>query len=454
MGRPSPWELRGRRVRVFGMGRSGQAAARLAADEGAEVVCVDERAVPAAPAGCAVEEGPVEPARFTRADLVIVSPGVPAAHPAVQAAVAAGVPCVGELGFAAGFLQAAGVPILAVTGTNGKSTTTSFLGQLLERAGRRCFTGGNLGRPLSMALLEPHPGGPWDVAAVEVSSYQLELPGPLAPRAGAILNLTPDHLGRHGDMAGYAAAKARLFDAMGPTDTTVLPAGDALLGEAAARSRARRLFLGGAPGVEVEEGRLWLSGSPDDGPVDLSGLGPHGPHNRSNAAAAVLLALCGGLRRAQIDLSTLQGLPHRLQTVHQRDGLTWIDDSKATNVDAALIGLRGAPAPQVALLGGQGKEGADYAPLRPVLAERARAVVCFGASGPAIADALLPLAAHRAADLRAAVALARRLARPGDTVLLSPACASFDEFTDFEHRGRVFAALAAGSADAAQENAP
>lgn len=454
MGRPSPWALAGRRVAVFGLGKSGHAAARLARDEGAAVVAVDARPDAAVPAGCEAMLGPVDSAALRGVDLVIVSPGVPAAHPAIQAAIRAGVACVGELGFAAGFLQAADVPLLAVTGTNGKSSTTWFLGQLLEGAGRRCFTGGNLGRPLSLALLEPDPSGPWDVAAIEVSSYQLELPGALCPLAAAVLNLTPDHLGRHGDMAGYAAAKARLFEQMGPRDTVVLPAGDPLLHDACRGSRGRRLLLGGTPGVEVEPQRLWLEGTRDDGVVDLAGFGPPGAHNRLNVAAAVLLAVSGGALRASLDLTRLQPLPHRLETVCVEGGVTWINDSKATNVDAAIIGLTGAPAPQLVLLGGQGKDGADYTLLRPALEASARQVICFGASGAAIADDLRGLPVARVADLAAAVAAARSAARPGDTVLLSPACASFDEFQDFEHRGRVFTALASGAPDPrATENA-
>jgi UDP-N-acetylmuramoylalanine--D-glutamate ligase len=262
-----------------------------------------------------------------------------------------------------------------------------------------------------------------------------------------VLNLTPDHLGRHGDMAGYAAAKARLFERMGPHDTAILPADDALLHDACRGGRARRLLLGGAPGIEVEPQRLWLDGTLDDGGVDVSGFSPPGAHNRLNVAAAVLLAVSGGTLRASLDLTRLQPLPHRLETVHVEGGVTWINDSKATNVDAAIIGLCAVPGPQLVLLGGQGKDGADYTLLRPALEASAHRIICFGASGPLIAADLRGLPVTQVSNLVEAVQAARGAARPGDTVLLSPACASFDEFKDFEHRGRVFAALASGAPD-------
>lgn len=431
-------DLAGKRVLVVGMARSGVAAARLALARGARVTTTDLKADAPAVEGAVAVHGQHRREDFLGADLIVVSPGVPARQADLAAAAAAGVPVVGELGFAASLLPA-GLPVGAVTGTNGKSSTTWFLGQLLRAAGRNPFVGGNLGTPLSMAV-----GGGWDAAAVEVSSYQLELPGGFHPRAGVILNLTPDHMGRHGDMANYAATKGRLFAVMGPEDFAILPAGDPWLAPLAAQTRATVLWLGAAPGVALEGSTLQLRGTPDDGEIALSALKLPGLHNRWNAAAAALLGVCLGLRREALDLGALTALPHRLELVAERDGVRWVNDSKATNVDAALVGIEGLGGQQIVLLGGQGKEGADYGALRPALDRHAAHVICFGATGPEIAAALPGLPLDTVPTLAQAVALAARLAAPGQAVLLSPACASFDEFRDFEHRGAVFTRLARG----------
>ena len=439
-------------VLVVGMGRSGQAAAALARDLGARVTTTDLQADVQAVPGCVAVHGTHRPEDFEQAAIVVVSPGVPAHAALLDTARQAGAQVMGELAF--GLRYTGDLPMLAVTGTNGKSSTTWFLGQLLEGAGRHPFVGGNLGHPLCDLVRRRIAGEPEacavDVLVLEVSSYQLELPGDLAPRAGAILNLTPDHLGRHGTMEGYAAVKRSLFARCRAEDTAWLAADGGRVEAMAAGLPATVRWLGRHPGVVVGDHALDFSGTSDDGPVRLTALHLLGSHNRDNVAAACALAISLGVGRDALDLSRLTALPHRLQPVWEARGTSWVNDSKATNVDAALVGIRGAPAPLVVLLGGQGKQGADYSLLAPVLAARARAVVTFGASGPDIALALqagLPAGGpplHRVATMAQAVALARSLARPGDTVLLSPATASFDEFTDFEHRGRVFAELAQG----------
>lgn len=440
--------LEGARVLVVGMARSGVAAATLARRLGARVTTTDLRADAPPVEGCEAAHGLHRREDFLGADLIVVSPGVPAAQADLAAARAAGVEVVGELGFAASFLT---VPILAVSGTNGKSSTTHFLGQLLRGAGFRPFVGGNLGVPLSAGV-----GQDFDLAVLEVSSYQMELPGDFHPKAAAILNLTPDHLGRHGSMEGYAEAKGRLFARMGPDDFAAVPAGDPWLAPLLERTRGRRLWLGGAPGVRLEAdgARARLEGTPDDGPVSLAELRLLGAHNRQNAAAACLLAVCGGARRADLDLGALTALSHRLELVHEAGGVRWVDDSKATNVDAAEVGINGVGGRQIVLLGGLGKEGADYAALRPALEAHARLILCFGRTGPEIAASLPDLPVRLVPGMAEAVAAAAAEARPGEVVLLSPACASFDEFRDFEHRGEVFAALArATRAPAPQESA-
>lgn len=427
---------------VMGLGRSGRAAAELAVRRGERVVGVDLN--PAAPLdGVELQLGPHDRRTFLEAERIVVSPGIPLDQPDLAAAIAAGVPTIGELAYAASLLHQ---PMAAITGTNGKSTVTWFAGQLLEAAGRRPFVGGNLGNPLSRAILDEQP---YDLLVVEVSSYQLELEGSLRPDVGVILNLTPDHLARHGDMEGYAAAKGRLFRHLRPEDLAILPANDPLLARHAG-DRGTRAWLGALPGV-VRDGdrvRVELSGKPVT--LDLGGFAVPGEHNRDNAATAALIALALGAdpARVQEGLRTLRPLAHRMEVVAERDGVIWINDSKATNVDAARVGIAGVGRPAVVLLGGEAK-GRGFAALAPILAEH-RAVVCFGQDGPAIADELeeAGVTAHRAGDLAEAVALAGELAREGDAVLLSPGCASFDAFDDFEHRGRVFRVLAQGGSHA------
>ncbi|MDP6935430.1 MAG: UDP-N-acetylmuramoyl-L-alanine--D-glutamate ligase, partial [Myxococcota bacterium] len=301
----------------------------------------------------------------------------------------------------------------------------------------RPFVGGNLGTPLCDAV-----DADCDVAVVEVSSYQLELPGTFRPRVGAILNLAPDHLARHGDLQNYAATKCRIFEQCDSDDWAILPLDEPLLTAHLQGLSSRRLMLLGSPGIRVDGTCLRLEGTPDDGAVSLEQWALPGHHNLTNAAAAVLLAVCAGARTQSLDLGSLRALPHRMQVVHSSHGVDWINDSKATNLHAAKAALEGLQGPLVVLLGGQGKEGADYGSLRPLLAERARTIICFGHAGPRIAHDLEGLPILQVSTLRDAADLARHAATPGDTVLLSPACASFDAYDNFEHRGEAFTALA------------
>jgi UDP-N-acetylmuramoylalanine--D-glutamate ligase len=256
------------------------------------------------------------------------------------------------------------------------------------------------------------------------------------------LNLTPDHLGRHGTMEVYGATKCRLFDRMGPSAAAILPWGDDLLTRLAEGRGGSRRWIGARPGVWIEgDDCLWDPGDGQVRRVSLAGFRVPGAHNRWNAAVALMLALEAGVPSGRLDPGALTALAHRMEVVADRGGVTWINDSKATNVAAALTGLLGLGRPALALLGGDGKQGEDYGLLAAALAH-APAVICFGRSGDVIAEALAALGPHRVGTMAQAVALARRLARPGDTVVLSPACASFDEFQNFEHRGDIFRALA------------
>ena len=434
--------LAGQRVLVMGMGRSGVSAARCALAAGAEVTVTDMRTDAPMIPGATHVYGEHRESDFTSADLVVVSPGIPAAAAPIVAAQAAGVTVISELAFASQWVQDNGIPIIAVTGTNGKSSVTWFIGQLLRAAGHTVFVGGNLGTALSdLVMRDEQP----DFAVVEVSSYQLELPGTFAPTSAAVLNLAPDHLGRHGTMETYGATKTRVFHQMTsdgfaaiPSDPRTNPRGLLSHGE----TDATALWLDRHPGVTQAGDSLLLQGTIDDGKVDLSRLTLLGEHNRQNAAAAVLLCVCAGVPRDALDLAVLSALPHRLEPVHTAREVTWVNDSKATNVDAAIVGIAGINEPLIVLLGGAGKDGSDYTRLNGVLARNTRHVICFGAARDDIARQLEGVDVTTTETMADAIAQAAVAARAHEVVLLSPACASFDEFQNFEERGEAFAALA------------
>jgi UDP-N-acetylmuramoylalanine--D-glutamate ligase len=351
------------------------------------------------------------------------------------------------------------VPIVGITGTNGKSTTTALTGALLGRD-RRVFTGGNLGTPLCELALS---GREVDAVVLELSSFQLEGVERLRPRVAALLNVTPDHLDRYRDVAEYALAKARVFMNQQPGDFAVANAGDACATALAGSSRAELLTFGfGAPGprsarapdfpLPVEGGGArtgaWISpgqAAPEHYAIRSRAL--RGRHNLENAMAAALCARILGVPGAQVQagLDAFPGLPHRLELVRERAGVEWVNDSKATNVDSTKVGLAAFPAgrPSVVLiLGGRGKR-APYSPLRPLFADRVKALLTIGEDAPAIEEELGDLAStERAGTLAEAVRRAASMARAGDTVLLSPACASYDQFENYEERGDTFRRLA------------
>ncbi len=455
----APPELRGKRITVVGLAKSGVAAARLCAREGARVTVTDRRPeaelgdalAPLAAAGVARRLGGHDRADFERADLVVVSPGVPLVIPELQAALAAGVPVWGEVELAARFLGP--TPIVAITGTNGKSTTTALAGALFAKD-RPTFTGGNLGTPVCDHVLS---GARADVVVAELSSFQIEGLRTLRARAAAILNVTPDHLDRYPDVEAYAASKARLFALQGAGDAAIANARDPRALAMARASRADVYTFGFGP---PEPRAVRDADRPGDGPAELVWRGAageperfllrnralRGRHNRENAMAAILCARLLGVPGAavQAGLDAFPGLPHRLELVAEKGGVEWVNDSKATNVDSTLVGLSafGAGSPRVVLvMGGHGK-GAPYAPLRPLFAGRVKALLTIGEDAPAIERDLAGLApTEGCGTLAAAVRRAARLAGPGDVVLLSPACSSYDQFRSYEHRGDTFRAL-------------
>ncbi len=450
-------DLQGKRVLVVGLGRSGVAAARLCAAHGARVTVTDSRGagelgavLATLPAGVAQALGGHPEAIFTGADLIVVSPGVPEIAP-LRAARAAGVPVTGEMELASRFVTAT---LVAITGTNGKSTTTTLCGAILAETGRPTFVGGNLGQPLAEAVGTPAAGA-GGICVVEASSFQLETAETFHPRVATLLNITADHFDRHDGLEGYAAAKARIFRAQGRDDFAVVNADDSLAmrvseGIAARRvvfSTERRVAEGGSQGGWLDGDSLVLrlpGGDEERYPAQLPAL--TGRHNQSNALAALLAGRLAGATpdEARRGLLGFRALPHRMELVAEANGVAYFDDSKGTNVGAVVAALAGFPRPVVLIAGGRDK-GGDYAPLAAALAAVGRGAVLIGEAADRIAAALAsslprPLPVERAASMEEAVSAAAGLARPGDAVVLSPACSSFDMFRDYAHRADVFRA--------------
>ena len=443
-------KLAGKDVLVVGLGRSGAGAARLCAARGGRVTVTDRRPpeelgeVLERLEGCArLELGGHRKESFSRADLIVVSPGVPPIPP-LQAALELGVQVVGELELSSWFVQA---PIAAITGTNGKSTTTSLLGDMLARSGRATFTGGNLGQPLVEAV-NSAAAGPGGAVVVELSSFQLETVQTFRAHVALLLNLSEDHLDRYKSYGEYIAAKARIFERQGPGDFAVVngdPDQRSCRGLGLASSAPCLLFSmerGRGPGawLDGQELVVQLPGEEPQG-LPLSLLKLAGQHNIQNALAALLGARLMGadLRSCGEALERYRGLPHRMELVGEIAGVRYYNDSKATNVGAVVGSLSGFERPVVLIAGGKDK-GGDYQPLADLLRQAVQHVVLIGAAADLMEQALQGAAPlHRAKDLPAAVRRASELARPGDAVVLSPACSSYDMFSDFEQRGAVFA---------------
>lgn len=423
-----------KRVIVVGLGKSGVAAARLCLAQGHSVTGTDSaplsRLEEACSLGIPIQADGHEGVDFEHADLVVVSPGVPAI-PGLERAQRAGVEVIGEVELASRFLAA---PILAVGGTNGKSTTTTLLGTLLAWAGLRVFVGGNLGTPASAAV-----GRGWDAVVLEVSSFQLERAATFRPKVSILLNITEDHLDRYSSFAAYAQAKGNAFARQLADDVAVVPHGDALCAEQARRGRGR-LIRFGVEGEFVIEGTT-IAERDGGERYELSGTRLYGRHNHANAAAAIAAARQLGISPEAIrnGLAAFEPLPHRMALAGALRGVRFYDDSKGTNVGAAVTALHGLLEPRgVLIAGGRDKQG-SYAPLVDALVEKGRAVVVLGEAADRIAEAVgarLPVA--RVTTMEEAVRTALSLAEPGDAVLLSPACSSFDMFKSYAERGDVF----------------
>jgi UDP-N-acetylmuramoylalanine--D-glutamate ligase len=404
--------LEGRQALVIGLGKSGQAAARLLKAKGAHVVGADD----ASPAFDG-EVRPIKPEALRGIDLIVKSPGIKPTKEIFGEASRRNIELIGEVELAARFIEE---PIVGITGTNGKSTTTALTGHILASAGLRVFTGGNLGDALSNRVLDH---GRLDVTVCELSSYQLENIRDFRCAAATVLNVTPDHLERYPDLDAYADAKERIFENQRPGDRAVLNAADARVAKMTTQ-----------PGVE----RVLFD--PRKDAVELTAPTLRGAHNRENALAASLLAQHFGVD-AKKGLATYPGLPHRLEPVRTLDGVEWVNDSKATNVDSVEKSLTAFPGNVILILGGRGK-GSPYAPLRTLINDRVKYLLTLGEDAQSIAEQLGDLKPlHACGTLDKVIEKARELAKPGDVVLLSPACASFDQFKSFEDRGDQFKAL-------------
>jgi UDP-N-acetylmuramoylalanine--D-glutamate ligase len=433
------------RVLVYGLGLSGRAAARLLLARGVEVAAVDSKPADQLDLGDLagrVEVLTGEPRELpAEVDGVVVSPGVPMDRPLLEDARRFRVPVIAEVELAFPFLNG---PVVAITGSNGKSTTTALTGAMLRAAGFQVEVCGNIGVPLSDVVDGPE----GRVFVVELSSFQIEGLITFKPRAAALLNLAEDHLDRYGSMDAYAAAKKRLFRDQGAEDIAVLNADDPEVARFEPPSR-RRLFSRRGPVADGcwagEDGRV-TEAAPGAEPVELfhaSDVPLAGVQNLENAMAAALLARAAGADPAGLreGLRGFTGLPHRMQRAGERGGVVWYDDSKGTNPAATLKSLEGFADGTVHLILGGRNKGADLASLRPVVERKARRVYLIGESAGEFERALAGLPTEVSGTLDRAVRSAAGEAREGEAVVLSPACASFDQFKNFMHRGQVFQGL-------------
>jgi UDP-N-acetylmuramoylalanine--D-glutamate ligase len=441
------WKERGKEVAVLGLGRSGIAAARLLLSRGIKVYAsetdsgpdLEKRTAPLGRAGAAVQLGGHDLMRIKRSAAVVVSPGIPPTVPPLETARKANIPIHSEIDV--GFLALEKrTRCIAVTGTNGKTTTTALVGHLLTAAGYRATVAGNIGTPLSQAVMEEEP---YDWLAVEISSFQLHDSAHFAPAVGVLTNLAPDHLDRYATLDEYYADKARLFLHAGSSSTWVANGDDqlALAMAKKAEGQLKRFSVEGkAEGwYDRAKGRLMLGKS---GLLSRKEFSLLGDHNVANAlAAALAVQAAGGDSKAMAEgLRTFRSLPHRMEPIREVDGVLWVNDSKATNVASTAVALEALDRPYVLLLGGRHK-GEPYTSLAPRMKGRCRAVVAFGEAADQVERDLKGLVkVVRATSFPEVLSKARKLAQAGDAVLLSPACSSYDMFRNYEDRGAQFRA--------------
>ncbi len=456
--------LKNRKVLVVGLARTGLAVARFLKNRGAQVTATDLKkkdelgsyAQEAFTMGISLNLGTHEIESFTGSDLIVLSPGVPHSITPLEAARRAGIPVIGEVELASRYINEL---IVAITGTNGKTTTTSLIGEMLKASGCSVFVGGNIGAPLIDYL---NSGTHADVIVAEISSFQLDTIETFRPKVGVLLNITEDHLDRYNDFRHYVRSKARLFKNKESTDVAVLNRMDPAVCELESGIRGQKLYFninsdtstqtlplqGGGQGggerldgVELQDNEMICS-LPGKPPIILSlaKFRLKGEHNLENAAAASLAALVAGAGRAgiQMALDTYEGLHHRLEYVGNVNGVQYYNDSKATNVDAVKRSLEGFDSPVILIMGGRDK-GGSYTFLKGPIKKRVKRLIAIGEARETILNALGG-ATHGEGTrtLADAVRLAHQAAAPGDVVLLSPGCSSFDMFTDYAERGEAF----------------
>ena len=434
---------------VVGLGRSGASCARFLDAEGWRVRVVDRadgesqrRQAASLPAGVEVSLGGYPEDVAAGASLLCPSPGVPWDAPEVRWARAHGIEVSSEIDL---LFRRCPAPIVGITGTNGKTTTTTLTGAVLAAGGRRVHVGGNIGTPL-LDQLDGIAADDWVV--LELSSFQLESASRPACRLAAVLNVTPDHLDRHGTLEAYIAAKRRIVEHA--VEAVALGADDPVTRDMARAARSRVMLFGaevGENGATVREGRVVSVEAGRDVPVmPVDDIPLFGTHNVLNVLAAVCLGRAGGVEADRIAAAvrSFRAVSHRLEPVLERDGVLWVDDSKATNAESAIVALRAFGERPLIWIGGGGSKGVGPEALAAEVAQRARHAVVNGATAGELDAALGSLAYSartRTETLDEAVAQARRLARPGDVVLLSPGYTSFDQFSSYEERGRRFAEL-------------
>lgn len=441
--------LAGKTVTVVGLGKSGLAAARFCRAAGAAVTVSEagqadgfaEAIHHLEPTGVVLEFGPHRPETFARADLIVLSPGVPHTIAPLDVARQQGIPVVGEMELAARHIAE---PIVAVTGTNGKTTTTKLLGAMLKASGLHVFVGGNIGKPL---IEYAESGRQADWLVVEVSSFQLDTMDGFHPGIGCLLNISEDHLDRYPDFTAYAASKWRMFRHQTTEDTAVINGALTAVGAPTQPLPGRTLFFNGAPhgretSARIRNRRLELDfGNGSAGvSLDLSAMQLIGRHNEENVAAASLAALAAGAapNAIQTALNDFHGMPHRVNFVREVQGVRYYDDSKGTNVDAVARALDSFQQPVVLIMGGRDK-GGSYRVLEKRMEQKVRQLIVMGEAAEAITGALrhrVPI--QSAGDMGAAVRLAAHTARPGQVVLLSPACSSYDMYENYHQRGEDF----------------
>ncbi|WP_028314410.1 UDP-N-acetylmuramoyl-L-alanine--D-glutamate ligase [Desulfatibacillum aliphaticivorans] len=440
-------DLKGKKIVAVGLALTGEAAAAFCLDKGASVTVADiasetslgARVQNVRDMGAKVELGPHNMETFTQADLIVISPGVPHTIPVLEAAREKGVPVVGEVELASRFIQA---PIIAVTGTNGKTTVTSLIGEMMEASGISAFVGGNIGNPLVNYARGQDKA---QVIVAEISSFQLDTIESFAPKVALLTNVTEDHMDRYDGMEGYAASKARVFMNQTGADFAILNGCDKWSRAMCGGIQSSQWFFTGREaaeaGIAMNAGAMdFFKGTQKQWSLSLEKMTLSGEHNKENAAAAALAAYAAGasIEGIQKAIDSFKGLPHRLEFVREVMEVKYYDDSKATNVDAVLRALEGFNAPVHLIMGGRDK-GGHFRDLKDMVEQKAARLYVTGEAAGIITSALSgSVEVVQAGTIEKAVEFAKRAARPGEVVVLSPGCASFDQYKNYKERGKDF----------------